>query len=55
MEVKERRPYCSLSKNRRDKEGPYAGEAAPTLSRLFCCLSITSLPPADAEHANYHV
>ncbi|TKS69407.1 Teneurin-3 [Collichthys lucidus] len=23
MEVKERRPYCSLSKSRKDKEGPY--------------------------------
>lgn len=31
MEVKERRPYCSLSKSRKDKEGPYAGEAPPTL------------------------
>lgn len=28
MEVKERRPYCSLSKSRKDKEGPYTGEAA---------------------------
>uniref|UniRef100_A0A3Q3G231 Teneurin transmembrane protein 3 n=1 Tax=Labrus bergylta TaxID=56723 RepID=A0A3Q3G231_9LABR len=26
MEVKERRPYCSLSKSRKDKEGPYTGE-----------------------------
>ncbi|XP_070769257.1 teneurin-3 isoform X7 [Enoplosus armatus] len=27
MEVKERRPYCSLSKSRKDKEGPYAGSS----------------------------
>ncbi|XP_076585560.1 teneurin-3 isoform X1 [Chaetodon auriga] len=27
MEVKERRPYCSLSKSRRDKEGPYTGSS----------------------------
>lgn len=26
MEVKERRPYSSLSKNRRHKEGPFTGE-----------------------------
>uniref|UniRef100_A0A3Q2VQZ0 Teneurin-3 n=1 Tax=Haplochromis burtoni TaxID=8153 RepID=A0A3Q2VQZ0_HAPBU len=26
MEVKERRPYCSLTKSRKDKEGPYSGE-----------------------------
>lgn len=26
MEVKERRPYCSLTKSRRDREGPYTGE-----------------------------
>lgn len=28
MEVKERRPYCSLTKSRKDKEGPYSGETA---------------------------
>lgn len=28
MEVKERRPYCSLTKGRKDKEGPYTGETA---------------------------
>lgn len=35
MEVKERRPYCSLTKGRRDKEGPYTGETAfiPQLTR----------------------
>ncbi|XP_030284276.1 teneurin-3 isoform X1 [Sparus aurata] len=27
MEVKERRPYCSLSKSRKDKEGPYTGSS----------------------------
>ncbi|XP_053185147.1 teneurin-3 isoform X4 [Scomber japonicus] len=27
MEVKERRPYCSLTKGRRDKEGPYTGSS----------------------------
>uniref|UniRef100_A0A3Q4GSL0 Teneurin-3 n=1 Tax=Neolamprologus brichardi TaxID=32507 RepID=A0A3Q4GSL0_NEOBR len=26
MEVKERRPYCSLTKGRKDKEGPYTGK-----------------------------
>ncbi|XP_034043467.1 teneurin-3 isoform X3 [Thalassophryne amazonica] len=28
MEVKERRPYCSLTKSRKDKEGPYTGSSA---------------------------
>ncbi|XP_056264778.1 teneurin-3 [Pseudoliparis swirei] len=27
MEVKERRPYCSLTKSRKDKEGPYTGSS----------------------------
>ncbi|GLD52264.1 teneurin-3 isoform X1, partial [Lates japonicus] len=27
MEVKERRPYCSLTKGRKDKEGPYTGSS----------------------------
>ncbi|XP_026027902.1 teneurin-3 isoform X9 [Astatotilapia calliptera] len=27
MEVKERRPYCSLTKSRKDKEGPYSGDS----------------------------
>lgn len=26
MEVKERRPYCSLTKSRKDKEGQYTGK-----------------------------
>lgn len=30
MEVKERRPYCSLTKGRKDKEGPYTGERPRT-------------------------
>ncbi|XP_061736850.1 teneurin-3 isoform X1 [Nerophis ophidion] len=28
MEVKERRPYCSLTKGHKDKEGPYPGSSA---------------------------
>lgn len=32
MEVKERRPYSSLSKSRRHKEGPYTGETLGPLS-----------------------
>lgn len=32
MEVKERRPYCSLSKSRKDKEGLYTGEAVDSLA-----------------------
>ncbi|XP_076004192.1 teneurin-3-like [Genypterus blacodes] len=27
MEVKERRPYCSLTKSRKDREGPYTGSS----------------------------
>lgn len=27
MDVKERRPYCSLTKSRKDKEGPYTGSS----------------------------
>uniref|UniRef100_A0A672Y236 Teneurin transmembrane protein 3 n=1 Tax=Sphaeramia orbicularis TaxID=375764 RepID=A0A672Y236_9TELE len=27
MEVKERRPYCSLTKSRKDKDGPYTGSS----------------------------
>lgn len=39
MEVKERRPYSSLSKSRRHKEGPYTGEMlGPLLIRsLITC------------------
>lgn len=43
MEVKERRPYCSLSKSRKDKEGPYAGEAPPALSQSPALLSVRQL------------
>lgn len=35
MEVKERRPYCSLSKCRKDQEGPYAGELSELHSFAF--------------------
>lgn len=35
MEVKERRPYSSLSKSRRHKEGPYTGETLGPLSFVF--------------------
>uniref|UniRef100_A0A671XIH5 Teneurin transmembrane protein 3 n=1 Tax=Sparus aurata TaxID=8175 RepID=A0A671XIH5_SPAAU len=34
MEVKERRPYCSLSKSRKDKEGPYTGKTAQSGLRV---------------------
>lgn len=51
MEVKERRPYCSLTKSRKDKEGPYSGKTAHLKhsQSLLCvfyyvcmCLSIHS-------------
>lgn len=35
MEVKERRPYCSLTKGRRDREGPYTGEILHS-AHCFC-------------------
>ena len=38
MEVKERRPYCSLSKSRKDKEGPYTGETAQSVYSFICSL-----------------
>ena len=46
MEVKERRPYCSLTKGRRDKEGPYTGENAQiTQWFLFIYLFIHFFSP----------
>lgn len=48
MEVKERRPYCSLSKSRKDKEGPYTGEMTQ-FKRSFICLFILMVVNMDRD------